>query len=271
MRKHLMDWVMSFLEQHSKINKFNQLWTMIPLYRGFAWFNKSYIQVTQWSGKGMKALRHVIVSVFVVTLLNPLASQWIPFTEPLLCVKNFVYFHLMAQYQYHADAAIEYMENDLEEFHCHKDDFCRFSAIKCTKKVPEALNKQHTLDKQEERSSDPAWNNLSVAAKCRRIDEDKMQLKSEIAQHLVDESDINFMKIPLLNQFSDHFHQLGNLFNVRSKLPENAMQDPNNCTGNQIFMTPPSRSSERQPKMKCFSIESEIQTLQNNVVTMICL
>jgi hypothetical protein len=27
---HLMDWVMSFLEQHSRIDKFNQLWVMVP-------------------------------------------------------------------------------------------------------------------------------------------------------------------------------------------------------------------------------------------------
>jgi len=28
--KHLMEWVTSFLEQHSRINKFNQLWVMMP-------------------------------------------------------------------------------------------------------------------------------------------------------------------------------------------------------------------------------------------------
>jgi hypothetical protein len=62
----------------------------------------------------MKALGHVIVPVFVVTLLNPLANQWIPFTEALLCVKHLQYFHLTAQYQYHTEATMEYMENYLE-------------------------------------------------------------------------------------------------------------------------------------------------------------
>jgi predicted FMN-binding regulatory protein PaiB len=49
------------------------------------------------------------------------------------------------------------------------------------------LKKPLTLDKQEERKSDPTWNNLSVAAKRCRVDEDKTQIESEIAQHLVDE------------------------------------------------------------------------------------
>jgi len=36
MLKHLMDWVMSFLEQHSRIDKLSQLWVKMPPYPGFA-------------------------------------------------------------------------------------------------------------------------------------------------------------------------------------------------------------------------------------------
>ena len=81
------------------------------------------------------------------------------------------------------------------------------------------------MDKQEEWESDPAWNNLSAAAKRRRVDEDKTQIESEIAQHLVDELDIKLVKIHFFNHFSDQSCQLGNLFNVTSELPEKAMRD----------------------------------------------
>ena len=67
----------------------------------------------------MKSLGRVIVPVLVATLLNPSASEKIPFPEALLWVKNLVYFHYMAQYRYHTEATIEYMENYLEEFHHH--------------------------------------------------------------------------------------------------------------------------------------------------------
>jgi hypothetical protein len=173
----------------------------------------------------MKALGRVIVPVFVATVLNPSASQRIPFTEALLCVKNLVYFHLVAQYRYHTEATIEYVENYLEECHRHKDVYSQFCTSKSTKKVTEALKKQLTLDKQEERESDPAWNNLSAAAKRCRIDEDKTMTESDIAQHLVDKSDFNFVKMHLLNHFSEHICQLGNLLNVSSELPEKAMMD----------------------------------------------
>jgi hypothetical protein len=83
----------------------------------------------------------VIVPVFVATVLNASASQRIRLPEALLWVKNLVYFHLMAQYRYHTEAIIKYMENYLEEFHCHKDVFSLFRASKSTKKVSEAVKK----------------------------------------------------------------------------------------------------------------------------------
>jgi len=223
--KHLMDWVTSFLKQHSSIDKFNQLWVMIPPYTGFARCNKPYSKVTPSSGNEMNSLWYVSVPVLAATLINPSAGQRIPLTEALLCVMDLVYYHLMAQYWYHTEATIEYLENYLEEFHLHKHVFSRFRASKYTEKVSEALIMQLTSDKQEERESYLAWNNLSAPGKLRRVDEDRTQIESGIAQHLADESDFNFVKMHLLNHFSDHIRQLGNLLNVSSELPEEAMMD----------------------------------------------
>jgi hypothetical protein len=46
------------------------------------------------------------------------------------------------------------------------------------------------------------------------IDDDKPQFQSEIAQHLVHESDFNFVMMPLLNHISDHICQVGILLNA---------------------------------------------------------
>jgi len=131
----------------------------------------------------------------------------------------------MAQSQYRTEAKIKYMENYPEEFHCQKHVSRRFRASKSTKKVSVALKKQLALAKQKEWESEPAWNTLSAAAQCGRVDEEKMQIESEIAQHLVDKLDFNFVKMHLLNHISDHLGQLGNLFNISSELPEEAMLD----------------------------------------------
>lgn len=137
--KHLMDRVTFFLEQHSTISKLNQRWAKIRPYHGFTPLNKLYSKVTQWSGKKMKGLGCVIVSVLVATVLTPLASQRLHFTETLLYVKNIIYFHPMTQYWYHTAATIEYMKNYLKEFHWQKDIVIRFRAGKSTKKVSEVV------------------------------------------------------------------------------------------------------------------------------------
>ena len=121
MLKNLMNWETFFLEQHSRIDKFNEFWVMMRPSPGFAPFNTPYSQVTPSSGEEMKAVGHVIVQVVAAPRFNLSVRQRIPFTEPLLFVKNLVDVHLLAQYRYHTEATIEYIENYLEEFHCHKD------------------------------------------------------------------------------------------------------------------------------------------------------
>jgi len=106
------------------------------------------------------------------------------------------------------------MENYLEVFHHYMDVFSRFRSSKSTKSVLEAMKRGLALANQEERSSDPAWNKHSAAAKRLCIDEDTMQIESETAQHLVDELDFNFGTIHLLNHFADNIRQLGNQLNV---------------------------------------------------------
>jgi len=102
----------------------------------------------------------------------------------------------------------------------------RFHATNPTNKVSQTLKKHLPLDEQEEWESDTAWNTLSMAPKCRRVDDDKMHIESEVAQHLVDESDLNFVKMHLLSHFSDLICQLGNILNAITELPERAMMDP---------------------------------------------
>jgi len=131
----------------------------------------------------------------------------------------------MAQYRYHTQAMIEYIENYLEEVHRHNGVFSRFCTSKSTKNVSEALKKQLTLDKLAEQESDTAWNNHSAAVKRHGIDEDTMQIMAEIAQHLIDKSDYNVVTMHLQNHFSDHIRQLRNLVNVCSALPVQAKMD----------------------------------------------
>jgi len=99
------------------------------------------------------------------------------------------------------------MENYVREFHHQKDVFSLFHASKSTKKVSDALEQQLTLDEQEVWESDPLRGNLSVAVKPYTIDVYKMQMKSDIAQHILNKSDFNYVKMHLVNHFTDYIRQ----------------------------------------------------------------
>jgi len=99
MLKYFMAWVTSFHQQHSRIDKFNQFWAMMPPYPGFAEFSKCCGKVTQWCCNEMKAVWSAINPAFVPTVLNTLTSHRIPFMKALWWVKILVYVHLMAYYR----------------------------------------------------------------------------------------------------------------------------------------------------------------------------
>jgi len=114
-----------------------------------------------------------------------------------------------------------------EGFFCHKDVFSRFHVSISATTNSEALRKQICFNKREEQESDPTWNNLGVSAKHRHIDHNKMEMGKLFTHHLGDISDFNFLKMHLLNHFSDHIWQLGNLGNASAELPERTMMDLN--------------------------------------------
>jgi hypothetical protein len=77
--------------------------------------------------------------------------------------------------------------------------------------VLEASKRRLTLNTQQAWESDPAWNNLSVAANLPHILADNMLTEPETAEHLVDQSDFDFVIMHLLNHFLDHIQEVGNI------------------------------------------------------------
>jgi hypothetical protein len=85
----------------------------MPHYSTFAGFNKPYTAMNQWSGKEMKALGRVIVSIVATMILDPFWVQQGPFNSAMLCIRNQIYFQLMSEYQNHTNGTIKYMEDYL--------------------------------------------------------------------------------------------------------------------------------------------------------------
>jgi hypothetical protein len=73
--KHMMKWIVSFLKQHQRLDRFDAIWTAVPAYPGLLKFNKAYGAVIQWTGKEMRALCRILLPVFAATLSNPTTTE----------------------------------------------------------------------------------------------------------------------------------------------------------------------------------------------------
>lgn len=214
---------MFLLEYHSSIDKFNHFWVMMSPPAGFAQFTKPESQVTRWSGQVRKTLGWVIVRVFAVILTNPLASQTIHFIEALFRGKKFCMF-----------AWWDSSSTILKPRSIIWGIVCRSLVIRSLFSIDSAPQNQHRRSQKPPQGS-LLWTNRRTRGVTLLgtiiqqmpiiICADSTQIKSDLAQHLVVRSDFICVKMPLLNRFSGHIHQLENLWNWSSELPERMMID----------------------------------------------
>jgi DNA-directed RNA polymerase subunit N (RpoN/RPB10)/oligoribonuclease (3'-5' exoribonuclease) len=218
--QHMMKWIVVFLKEHKRMDRFDAIWMAVPAYPDLLKFNKTYAAVSQWTGKEMRALGRILLPVFSAALWGPTSSEKPKFTQAILCVKAMIHFHLMAQYRSHTDSTIQYMEDYLDEFHRHKDVFHQYRAGKRAKRKAEKLRAELTKESKAEREATEGWDNLSRTAKSRQLNEDKTWIESQVKSLVEEESDFNFIKLHLLTHFSEHVKELGHLTNVSAELSE---------------------------------------------------
>jgi hypothetical protein len=218
--QHLMKWIMSFLKEHKRMERFDDIWAAVPSYPGLLKFNKTYGAVSQWTGKEMRALGRFLLPVFSATLLNPTTTEKPTFGKAIACVKGIIYFHLMAQYRSHTDATLKYMEDYLDDFHQNKEVFSQYRAGKVAKRTAETLRKELGKALEAKRTSGEEWKELSNVQKRRVVNEEKIWIKSRVKSCLEEHSDFNFIKLHLLAHFSDYVKELGHLSNVSAELSE---------------------------------------------------
>ena len=72
---HLMTWIEGLLKKYKRQNHFDEAWGSIAPYHGLTMSNKSYREVSQWSGKEMHTFGRIILSVLTATLSESKTSE----------------------------------------------------------------------------------------------------------------------------------------------------------------------------------------------------
>ncbi|KAF8457923.1 hypothetical protein BDZ91DRAFT_666180, partial [Kalaharituber pfeilii] len=191
MLKHLMDWVISFLEDLKRIHIFNKILSALPPDPGFTPATKRYRAVTQWSGKEMRNLSRVLLGVFAATVTS----------QAILCIRYFMDFYLIAQYRTHTDETVNYMRQYLEKFHVYKSVFLQYRAGKTT-----AGDTQTTI---QVLSSEHRSEVASAKEKLSKTQVNRLQCETRFEREILrvemleKTSHFNFPKMHLISYYAD--------------------------------------------------------------------
>ena len=206
--KHLMEWVQGFLKKHKRQQAFDDAWKEIPPYPGFSLPKKAYCEITQWQGKEMRNLGRCILAVLASALRNLDSSQYQNFKSALKCVSGLVDFTLMPQYRSHTPDTLSYMESYLQTFHQTKDIFLEFRTSKATRTQANCQDRDLRELMADQRAKE-VCRNRTVANRCRRADQERVERSDRRADLIRRENHFNFIKMHYLTHFASHVRRFG--------------------------------------------------------------
>jgi len=227
--KHLMEWLVKWLNTEKLMATFDDFWCRVPAYHGLKNFNKRYTATSQWQGKEMKVVVKILVPILAATLLSVGSPISPHYAQVLKCVRSFVYFALMCEYRSHSDGTLDYMHRYLADFYATKDVFRAFRTTKTTKAGAVKLKEKLLQAREIQREDREDWDNLSDADKRRLQIEDEEAVADEVLGYTMDRSDFNFIKMHLLVHFGEAVRHFGSLVGLTAEYTEAAHKDLKNA------------------------------------------
>lgn len=203
MMKHLMEWLLAFLEKHDRLHVFNQIWKTVPPFHDISPVNKTYSEVSQWQGKEIRIMSRYLLAVFTVSLRKPKPSQRLPFGKAIHCTRSLLDFIMCSKLPIHNTASLCQMDEFLQEFHKKKEVFLEFRAGKRTTEESRSLRSQRVQARQEK---------ISGFTKTRKVLElQKYNDRTEVLvrEALCNGSHFNFPKLHMLKHFREQIELFG--------------------------------------------------------------
>lgn len=238
--KHLMEWIDGFIKKHSRQRTFDTVWASLPPYPGFTRPGKAYRQVSQWHGKEMRNFGRVILVALAATLSSPSTAEKQLFSQALQCTRALVDFHLMAQYNSHTEATLQYMETYFDEFHQYKDVFLEYRASKAVHKESEkAVQQLRSEQVEENRQAESQQASTRPRNRQIRAAEERLERNTVRMDTLREHSDFNFIKMHLPQHYKSHVKRLGALPAFSTEVGETShkfqMKEPYRLTNRQNY------------------------------------
>jgi len=227
---HLQKLIFPFMKTHEWLNKYNANWLSVPAYHNLTPKNKSYEEVSQWNGKGMKEMSWYLLGVVTQSLWGGSPVQHPIFNRVFECTRVLLELYMYARYKSHDDATLSYLEDALHSFHTFKDAFLLGRAGKEEKAKPNALRTELVRKgKVDEETNAETW---TLSKKWRKMNawRDYISHKIDVSKEF--DADFNFPKIHLISHWVEQIRWYGALQQYSAQRHEQAHKTNLKAGGN---------------------------------------
>jgi len=262
MLDHLQKWIIHFIKTHERLAKYNPIWLSVPAHHDLTPKTKSYEEVSQWNGKEMKEMSRYLLEVVTWFLRGGRPAQLPIFNRAIECTWALLEFYMYAQYKFHDDVSLSYMEDTLCRFHTFKDVFLLGRAGKKAKAKADALRME--LVKKRKVDEDTNAETWTPSKKRREMNAwwDYISHEIDVSKEL--DGDINFLKIHLMSHWVEQIRRYGPLQQYSAERHEKAhktnLKDGWNAANHNLNYLPQVITIQRH--ILCFEIrELTLQAL----------
>jgi hypothetical protein len=221
MLKHLMERLQSFLKNHKRFDRFNNLCLSVPSYLTMTAAHVAYGEVSRWTGKELKRMSTFLLAVLRAALHSPTPAQRGVFNRAILCTRALLEFFFYASYTSHDQATLDLMENALRRFHEHRDVFRQYRAGK--RAIIDARDlRTELIQRRDAALAGRRLDGLSPAVL--RVERHSWNafIDAEVVNCAEDGAHWNFAKLHLMLHFCDQVRRLGSFGQWSTEIGESS-------------------------------------------------
>jgi len=194
----------------------------VPDYHDLTPKNKTYEEVSQWTGKEMKEMSRYLLGVLTQSLRGGNPAQRPIFNRAIECTRALLEFYMYARYKSHDDATLSYMEDAFHRFHTFKDVFLFGRAGKKAKAKANALRTELVKERKvDEETNAETWR---PSKKQREMNAWRDYISHEIDISKELDADFNFPKIHLMSHWAELVGRYGALRQYSAERHEQALK-----------------------------------------------
>lgn len=223
---HLMKWLTEMLQKYGRLHRFMEISKRIPPYLDMSAPRKSWMEVSQWTGREAKTMTRYLYATLAATLSEPppKATEKEHFHDVLQATQALIEIVLYMEYDTHDEETLRLLRAAIRRFFAQKEAFLAYRAGKAARSTARAHHSH--LVKERDAEIELARKDNKTPAEINEIRAFWAEtIRIETQEAVEADSHFNFPKIHLLLHVVNSIEMFGSLGQFDSNISETAHKE----------------------------------------------